>query len=127
MSDRHVARWRRSSPVPLVVFSASSVSTKTAAPSMAASSMAEPSITGTLPAAAAQQPTPVQDAPAASRRKHRPTRHSPTFPVQVRSMNDLKPGWTVERALGRLAQGYSVEHVSRLSGYAARFLRAQLR
>jgi hypothetical protein len=42
-------------------------------------------------------------------------------------MNEHKPGWTVERAVGRLAQGYSVEHVSRLSGYAAPFLRAQLR
>ena len=42
-------------------------------------------------------------------------------------MNEHKPGWTVERAVGRLAQGYSVEHVSRLSGYAVPFLRAQLR
>ncbi len=42
-------------------------------------------------------------------------------------MNDPKPGWTVERAMGRLAQGYPVEHVSLLSGYAVPFLRAQLR
>jgi len=42
-------------------------------------------------------------------------------------MNDPKPGWTVQRAVGRLAQGYPVEHVSQLSGYAVPFLRAQLR
>ena len=40
-------------------------------------------------------------------------------------MNDPKPGWTVDRAVGRLAQGYTVEQVSRLSGYAVPFLRAQ--
>ncbi len=42
-------------------------------------------------------------------------------------MNDPNPGWTLNRALDRLAQGYSVEHVSRLSGYAVPFLHAQLR
>ncbi len=42
-------------------------------------------------------------------------------------MNNPKPGWTLHRALDRLAQGYSVDHVSRLSGYAVPFLHAQLR
>ena len=41
-------------------------------------------------------------------------------------MNDPQPGWTLDRALGRLAQGYAVEQVSRLSGYAVPFLRSQL-
>lgn len=128
VADRQSAPRRRSSPVPLVVFSASSVSVETAAPSVAASSVAEPApVTVTLPAAVAPQSTPAGGATAASRRKHRQTRHSRTFPAQVRSMNEPKPGWTVERAVGRLAQGYSIEHVSRLSGYAVPFLRAQFR
>ena len=58
---------------------------------------------------------------------HRRTRDSRTLDeVHVRSMNDPQPGWTLDRALGRLAQGYAVEQVSRLSGYAVPFLRSRL-
>lgn len=47
------------------------------------------------------------------------------FPVEVRSLNDPKPGWTLERALDMLEQGYRVERVSALSGYIVPFLKAQ--
>lgn len=63
---------------------------------------------------------------AGGRAKPRQTRSSQTFPVQIRSMNAPRPGWTVDRAVGQIAQGYTVEQVSRLSGYAVAFLRARL-
>ena len=49
------------------------------------------------------------------------------FPVQTRSLNAPQPGWTLQHALDRLAQGYSVSHVAELSGYAEPFLQAHLR
>jgi hypothetical protein len=48
------------------------------------------------------------------------------FPVQTRSINAPQPGWTLQRALDRLTQGYSVSHVAEQSGYAEPFLRAHL-
>lgn len=41
-------------------------------------------------------------------------------------MSAPRPGWTVQRALDRLAQGYSLDRVARLSGYDEPFLLAQL-
>ena len=40
------------------------------------------------------------------------------------SIDGPRPGWTLERALDRLAQGYSMGHVARLSGFGEAFLRA---
>ncbi len=47
--------------------------------------------------------------------------------VEVRSMNQPKLGWDLTQALRMLHEGYGVEHVSRRSGYAVPFLKAQLR
>ena len=124
MSDRSAAPRQPTSRVPSVVFSASSVTTETAATPVVA---APAPIPVTSPTDVVHPSTPATERAAASPPKHRQARDSRTFPVKVRSMNDPKPGWTVELAVGRLAQGYSVEHVSRLSGYAVTFLRARLR
>ena len=55
------------------------------------------------------------------------TRGKGAHPVTVRSMNNPKPGWTLEAALDLIAQGYSAEHAERVSGYAARHLIAVTR
>jgi hypothetical protein len=47
--------------------------------------------------------------------------------VDIRSMNEPKPGWDLNQALRMLHDGYGAEHVSRLSGYAVPFLEAQVR
>ncbi len=52
------------------------------------------------------------------------TRARQRFPVSIRSMNHPKPGWTLDAALDLLSQGYSAQHVERVSGYAARHLLA---
>lgn len=41
-------------------------------------------------------------------------------------MNQPKPGWSEERAVGLVRQGYSPDRIAELSGFAAAFLRAQL-
>ncbi|MDP9397840.1 MAG: hypothetical protein M3P96_08500 [Actinomycetota bacterium] len=48
-------------------------------------------------------------------------------PVETRSMNDPRPGWTLEQALDLLQQGYAVDRVAQLSGYAPAYLAAQVR
>lgn len=40
-------------------------------------------------------------------------------------MNDPRPGWTLEQALDLLEQGYAVDRVAQLSGYARAYLAAQ--
>ena len=42
-------------------------------------------------------------------------------------MNSPLPGWTLDQALDLLDQGYRVERVAELSGYASAFLAAQRR
>lgn len=41
-------------------------------------------------------------------------------------MNAPKPGWTEERAIDMVRQGYSPDRIAELSGFAAAYLRAQL-
>lgn len=48
-----------------------------------------------------------------------------TGPIEVRSLNHPKPGWTATAATELLHQGYSPEQAERMSGFAAAFLRAQ--
>ena len=126
MADQHKdVRRRPPSPLPQVVFSD--------APAPACT----PTPTAPAPASVPVAPPPASTAPpetgaraagygyAASRGLG--TREKGTFQVHVRSVNDPRPGWTVERALDQLARGYSIEHVSSLSGYVPPFLHAQLR
>ena len=126
VADQHKdGRRRPPSPLPQVVFSD--------APAPACT----PTPTASAPASVPVAPPPASTAPpetgaraagygyAASRGLG--TREKGTFQVHVRSVNDPKPGWTVERALDQLARGYSIEHVSSLSGYVPPFLHAQLR
>ena len=40
-------------------------------------------------------------------------------------MNTPLPGWTLEQALDLMDQGYRVERVAELSGYARAYLAAQ--
>ncbi len=47
-------------------------------------------------------------------------------PVEVRSVNDPRPGWDVEQALALVREGYPVEYVERRTGFAASHLRAVL-
>ena len=53
-----------------------------------------------------------------------PPRRRSRSPVDVRSVNDPRPGWDVEQALALVRQGYSVEYVERRTGFAASHLRA---
>lgn len=53
-------------------------------------------------------------------------RRSSVSPVVVRSMNSPKPGWSEERAVDMVRQGYSPDRIAELSGFAAAYLRAQL-
>ena len=113
---------RPTSPVPTVVFSAASTWSCVAARPAAAPAPAPM----TPPAAGTPEGTS-RVGVARGGPTHRRTRDSRTLDeVHVRSMNDPQPGWTLDRALGRLAQGYAVEQVSRLSGYAVPFLRSRL-
>jgi len=63
----------------------------------------------------------VATSPSSRRPPPRP-RHSR---VELGSINNPKPGWTLPDALRMLEQGYAAEHVSRLTGYAEKFLLAQ--
>jgi hypothetical protein len=49
----------------------------------------------------------------------------PIFPVEVRSLNEPKPGWTIGKALDLLDQGYRVSHVAQVTGFIAPYLEAQ--
>jgi len=42
-------------------------------------------------------------------------------------MSAPKPGWTLEAAVQLLDDGYSAEHVERMTGFAAAHVSAQLR
>lgn len=46
-------------------------------------------------------------------------------PVQVRSINDPKPGWTQENAIDLLRQGYTPAQVARMTGFDETFLSHQ--
>src|SRR3954452_13408178 len=46
-------------------------------------------------------------------------------PVVVRTMNDLKDGWTQEGAVDLLKQGYGIDAVATRTGCDKRWLRAQ--
>jgi len=109
------------SPVPTGIFSAAPTSSCVTAPPAATFAPTRPPATGT------PEGTEPRVGVVRGRSTQRRSRASRTFEVHVRSMNDPRPGWTADRALGQLAQGYSVEHVSRLSGYAVPFLRSRLR
>jgi len=50
----------------------------------------------------------------------------PSAPVSVRSMSDPRPGWTLPDAVRLAEQGYSLERVERLTGFAAAHVRGQL-
>jgi hypothetical protein len=53
------------------------------------------------------------------RRLRYPVRTSgPVGPVTVRFMAPAKPGWSLEEARELLRQGYTVEHVPRVTGWA---------
>ncbi len=59
----------------------------------------------------------------------RPRRRAPirTRPaVTVRSMSNPRPGWSLPDAVRLAAQGYSLEHVERITGYAVAHVKAQL-
>jgi hypothetical protein len=47
--------------------------------------------------------------------------------VEVRSLNKPNDGWTLEKALDLLGQGYQIPHVSHVSGFNAAFLEANSR
>jgi hypothetical protein len=51
----------------------------------------------------------------------------PAGPVKVRSMTPSKPGWSLEEAVDLVRQGYTVERVSQVSGWAPGLLAAQVR
>ncbi len=44
----------------------------------------------------------------------------------VRSMSSPRPGWSLPDAVRLAEQGYSLEHVERLTGFAAAHVKAQL-
>lgn len=60
-------------------------------------------------------------------RAHAQRRSAPVFPVEVRSLNKPNDGWTLEKALDLLGQGYQIPHVSHVSGFNAAFLEANSR
>lgn len=51
---------------------------------------------------------------------------SKSGPVIVRSLSNPWDGWTLEEALGLVAQGYTPRHVEQLTGWNAKQLEAQL-
>ncbi len=46
--------------------------------------------------------------------------------VTVRSMSSPRPGWSLPDAVRLAEQGYNLEHVERLTGFAAAHVKAQL-
>jgi hypothetical protein len=63
----------------------------------------------------------------ARRRLRYPVRVSgPNGPVTVRFMTPAKPGWSLEEAVDLVRQGYTVEHASRVSGWAPGLIEAQV-
>jgi hypothetical protein len=62
------------------------------------------------------------------RRLRYPVRTSgPVGPVTVRFMAPAKPGWSLEEARDLLRQGYIVEHVARVTGWAPAVIAARSR
>ena len=51
---------------------------------------------------------------------------APASPVTVRSLSDPRPGWTLGAAIELVSQGYTLEQIERLTGWAATVLAAQL-
>ena len=63
----------------------------------------------------------------ARRRLRYPVRVSgPTGPVTVRSMTPARPGWSLEEAVDLVQQGYTVQHASRVSGWAPGLIETQV-
>jgi hypothetical protein len=46
--------------------------------------------------------------------------------VTIRSMSSPRPGWTLAAAVRLVREGYRLEQVERLTGYAVAHVRAQL-
>jgi hypothetical protein len=63
----------------------------------------------------------------ARRRLRYPVRVSgPNGPVTVRFMTPSRPGWSLEEAVDLVRQGYTVEHASRVSGWAPGLIAARV-
>jgi hypothetical protein len=63
----------------------------------------------------------------ARRRLRYPVRVSgPNGPVTVRFMTPSRPGWSLKEAVDLVRQGYTVEHASRVSGWAPGLIEAQV-
>src|SRR4051795_10455128 len=63
----------------------------------------------------------------ARRRLRYPVRVSgPNGPVTVRFMTPSRPGWSLEEAVDLVRQGYTVEHASRVSGWASGLIEARI-
>jgi hypothetical protein len=63
----------------------------------------------------------------ARRRLRYPVRVSgPNGPVTVRFMTPSRPGWSLEEAVDLVRQGYTVEHASRVSGWASGLIAARV-
>lgn len=54
-----------------------------------------------------------------------PARRRPA-PVVVRPMSSPREGWTLEDAVRMAEQGYRLQHVEKVTGWAAAQIRAQL-
>ena len=63
------------------------------------------------------------------RRTYRhPTRISyRASPVTVRSLSNPRAGWSLEDSVGLVLEGYTPEHVEKVTGWAARVLAAQVK
>src|SRR5664280_3144878 len=48
-------------------------------------------------------------------------------PVEVRSMSSPRSGWSLQDAVRLVEQGYRLEHVEQVTGFAAAHVRGQLR
>ncbi len=46
--------------------------------------------------------------------------------MTVRSMSAARPGWSLSDAVRMAEQGYGLEHVERVTGFAVAHVRAQL-
>ena len=63
----------------------------------------------------------------ARRRLRYPVRVSgPNGPVTVRFVTPSRPGWSLEETVDLVRQGYTVEHASRVSGWAPGLIEAQV-
>lgn len=48
-------------------------------------------------------------------------------PVTVRSLSNPRAGWSLEDSVGLVLEGYTPEHVEKVTGWAASVLAAQVR